>query len=91
MNGQTVPYRMLSCLHPMIYFRAEGVVNYDTLVYGVVRSEIGPTLEDGVAIYHPIEQYGFHQKGFLSAPLTQNDSYGVSSFQIELEFRIFTL
>ena len=68
MNGQTVPYRMLSCLHPMIYFRAEGVVNYDTLVYGVVRSEIGPTLEDGVAIYHPIERYGFHQKGFLKRP-----------------------
>ena len=52
----------------MIYFRAEGVVNYDTLVYGVVRSEIGPTLEDGVAIYHPIERYGFHQKGFLKRP-----------------------
>lgn len=52
----------------MIYFRAEGVVNYDTLVYGVVRSEIGPTLEDGVAINHPIEQVWFSSKGLFKAP-----------------------
>ncbi len=40
----------------MVYFRAEGVVNHDTLLYGVVRPEIESTLEDGVAIYHPIGQ-----------------------------------
>ena len=44
--------------HPMVLFRAEGVVNHDTFMYGVVRPEIGTTLKDGVAIYHPIGRYG---------------------------------
>lgn len=76
----------------MVYFRTEGVVNYGTLVYGVVRSEIGPTLEDGVAIYHPIEQYGFHQKGFSKRPpLLRTIAMVHYPSKWELEFRIFTL
>lgn len=66
----------------MVCFRTGGVVNHDTLLYGVVRPEIGLTLEDGVAIYHPIGQYEFPPNGFpIRNPLTQNDSYGVLSFQ----------
>ena len=52
--------------HPMVHFRAEGVVNHDTFMYGVVRPEIGTTLKDGVAIYHPIGRYEFHERVFQS-------------------------
>ena len=39
----------------------------------MVRSEIGPTLEDGMAIYHLIGQYEFPQKGFPKRkPLTRD-------------------
>lgn len=66
MSGQTPPHRILPGLHPMVYFRADGVVNHDTLVYGVVCPEIGTTLEDGVAIYHPIGRYELHKRDFQS-------------------------
>ena len=49
-------------------------MNYDTLVYGVVRSEIGPTLEDGVAIYGKDTSVNLYN---IELNLNGNNSVGV--------------
>lgn len=73
----------------MVSFRAEGVVKRDTIVCGVVRLEIGPTLEMGWQYTIPSDNINFLKRVFQSGiPLPGTIAIVCYSLQGVLKLRI---
>ena len=87
MGGAKHPFHRT--LYPMVCFRAEGVVNHDTLVCGVVSLEIGPTLEMGWQYTIPSDNMSFLKRAFQSGiPLPGTIAIVCYALQGALKVRI---